>query len=100
MSPKPPAPPRRKYIDRAEVAEAFADGVERITFDGATLRLEFVVLRQDEQDGDLWAYTSARLVLSLAGANDLIDKLERLRASLRNRAATPAETAAAGPTPH
>jgi hypothetical protein len=85
--PSPPAAPRRKYIDRSEVAEVFADGVERITFDGSTLRMEFVVLRQDEQGGDLWAYTSARLVLSLAGVNDLIDKMDRLRATLRERAA-------------
>jgi hypothetical protein len=87
MPEKPAAPPRRKYIDRSEVAEVFADGVERMSFDGSTLRMEFVVVRQDEQGGDLWAYTSARLVLSLAGANDLAEKIDRLRASLRDRAA-------------
>jgi hypothetical protein len=91
--PSPPAAPRRKYIDRPEIGEVFADGVERITFDGATLRMEFVVLRQDEQGGDLWAYTSARLVLSLSGVNDLIDKMDRLRATLRERAATQGEPA-------
>lgn len=83
-APKTP-PARRRYIDRPEIAEAFADGVERISYDGSTLRMEFVVVRQDEEGGDLWAYTSSRVVLTLNGMNDLFDKVDRLRASLQTR---------------
>jgi hypothetical protein len=85
MAPPKTPPARRRYIDRPEVPEAFADGVERITYDGSTLRMEFVVVRQDEEGGDLWAYTSARVVLTLNGMNDLFDKIDRLRASLQTR---------------
>ena len=82
VKPTAPSPPKRKYIDRPEIAEVFADGLERLTFDGSSLRLEFVVIRQDEQGGDLWAYTAARLVLSPQGVSDMMDKLTRLQAAL------------------
>ena len=39
------APIRYDYVDRPEVAEVFADFVQRIQFDGQTLRFEFCVSR-------------------------------------------------------
>ena len=90
MSPQSrPAQVKRKYIDRPEISEVFADGVERLSFDGSTLRMEFVVIRQDEAGGDLWAYTSARLVFSVQGANDLMDKMAKLQTALKERQAQP-----------
>jgi hypothetical protein len=38
-------PPQFQYVDRPEVTETFADFVQRIQFDGQTLRLELCVSR-------------------------------------------------------
>jgi len=46
--PQSAAPPQYQYADRPEVSETFADFVQRIQFDGQTLRLEFCVSRLDD----------------------------------------------------
>ena len=51
------------YVDRAEVDEVFADGLERISLDRGVRRLEFSVHRRDDQTR-VWAYTAARIGLS------------------------------------
>jgi hypothetical protein len=75
-----------QYIDRPEVAEVFADFVQRIQFDGQTLRFEFCVSRlEDQQPGAPAAgkrYPACRLVLSAAAAVDLMNKMQQITASL------------------
>jgi hypothetical protein len=75
-----------QYIDRQEVAEVFADFVQRIQFDGQTLRFEFCVSRlEDQQPGAPAAgkrYPACRLVLSAAAAVDLMNKMQQITASL------------------
>lgn len=86
----PTTPPKPKfdlrYSDRPEISETFADSVERMYFDGNTLRLEFVVTRFDDPKPPARPTgrkcTSCRLVLSQEGALDLINKMTGLREQL------------------
>jgi len=75
-----------EYIDRPEVAEVFADFVQRIQFDGQTLRFEFCVSRMDDQAPPAPAtgrrYPACRLVLSAAAAVDLMNKMQQITAEL------------------
>ena len=75
-----------QYIDRPEVAEVFADFVQRIQFDGQTLRFEFCVSRLEDQAPGTAAsgkrYPACRLVLSAAAAVDLMNKMQQITASL------------------
>jgi hypothetical protein len=38
-----------RYLDRADMAETFADSITGLTFDGQTLRIEFGVTRLDNE---------------------------------------------------
>jgi hypothetical protein len=82
----PQQPPQYQYVDRPEVAETFADFVQRIQFDGQTLRLEFCVSRLDDQRPPAPAtgkrYPACRLVLSAAAAVDLMNKMQQITAGL------------------
>jgi hypothetical protein len=75
-----------QYIDRPEVAETFADHVQRIQFDGQTLRLEFCVSRlEDQKVGEAALakrYPACRLVLSASAAVDLMNKMQQITAGL------------------
>lgn len=75
-----------QYVDRPEVAEVFADFVQRIQFDGQTLRFEFCVSRMEDQPPPAPAtgkrYPACRLVLSTAAAVDLMNKMQQITASL------------------
>jgi hypothetical protein len=75
-----------QYVDRPEVVETFADHVQRIQFDGQTLRLEFSVTRLEEQkSGDAAngkRYPACRLVLSASAAIDLMNKMQQITAGL------------------
>jgi hypothetical protein len=75
-----------EYIDRPELAEVFADFVNRVQFDGQTLRFEFCVSRIDDQrpKGGVTGkrYPSCRLVLSSAAAVDMMNKMQQITASL------------------
>ena len=86
QAPKPPQI-QYQYVDRPELAEVFADFVNRIQFDGQTLRFEFCVTRlEDQQTPSAPAkgtrYPSCRLVLSAAAAVDLMNKMQQITASL------------------
>ena len=77
-----------KYIDRPEVSEVFADRLEHLFFDGATVRMEFTVTRTDPatttasgqpaKDGRQWAYTASRIVLSARGAAEMLNMMREL----------------------
>jgi hypothetical protein len=76
-----------QYVDRPEVSETFADFVQRIQFDGQTLRIEFCVSRLDDGKPSATAavgkrYPACRLVLSTAAAVDLMNKMQQITAEL------------------
>ncbi len=75
-----------QYVDRPEVSETFADFVQRIQFDGQTLRLEFAVSRLDEHKSGVPVsgkrYPACRLVLSAAAAVDLMNKMQQITSGL------------------
>lgn len=75
-----------QYLDRPEIDEVFADFVQRIQFDGQTLRFEFCVTRLDDQrSGNVVTgkrYPACRLVLSASAAIDLMNKMQQITAGL------------------
>ena len=79
-------PPQFQYVDRPEVSETFADIVQRIQFDGQTLRLEFCVSRLDDHKAGTPVtgkrYPTCRLVLSAAAAVDLMNKMQQITSGL------------------
>ena len=83
---QPVAPPQYQYVDRLEVSEVFADFVQRIQFDGQTLRLEFCVSRLEEHKTGTPVtgkrYPACRLVLSAAAAVDLMNKMQQITSGL------------------
>lgn len=79
-----------RYEDRPDLLETFADNVQRMTFDGRTLRVEFCVARMDEPDAKSRKRTGravpvVRLVLDLEGAVDLFNKVNSLQAAMESR---------------
>ena len=87
MAQAPQSQVKYQYVDRPEIAETFADFVNRIQFDGQTLRFEFCVTRIEDQPAGAGAptgtrYPACRLVLSAAAAVDLMNKMQQITASL------------------
>ena len=87
MAQAPQTQVKYQYMDRPEIAETFADFVNRIQFDGQTLRLEFCVTRIEDPQTSGGAptgtrYPACRLVLSAAAAVDLMNKMQQITASL------------------
>jgi len=79
-------PPRLQYHDRPDVLETFADAVGPWSFDGNTLRIEFMVTRMDPARKDEprtgRQYPVCRLALTASGAVDLINHCSQLVAAL------------------
>ena len=77
------------YVDRPEASEIFADTVEKLSFDGQTLRLELCVTRMDDPKPPSpptgKKYTACRLVLPPLAALDLVNKLQQLVAMLEQQ---------------
>lgn len=98
-----------KYIDRPEVTEVFADRLEHLFFDGATVRMEFTVTRTDPAqvvsgkpaaEPRQWSYTASRIVLSARGAAELLNKMQELQALLVQQGvlqSVPAQPSVTGP---
>jgi hypothetical protein len=96
MSPEPiPAAPTGspearsasiRYVDRPDMAETFVDSVTGLIFDGQTLRMEFGVTRLDDVKPNAALtgrrYPACRLVLPLAAAGDLINRMQQIAAAL------------------
>jgi hypothetical protein len=85
-----PAPGPR-YIDRPEISEVFADRLEHLFFDGATVRMEFTVTRTEPLNAapgkpmpnpKQWSYTACRVVLSGRGAAEMLNKMMELHGVL------------------
>jgi hypothetical protein len=94
-----------RYVDRADVAETFADSVSGLVFDGQTLRIEFAVTRLDEVKPNTpitgRRYPACRLVLPPAAAVDLINRMQQIGVALTQAgavraAARPGEASPAG----
>ena len=94
-----------RYVDRADVAETFADSVSGLVFDGQTLRIEFAVTRLDEVKAGApitgRRYPACRLVLPPAAAVDLINRMQQIGVALTQAgavraAARPGEAPPAG----
>jgi hypothetical protein len=75
-----------RYLDRADMAETFADSVTGLMFDGQTLRIEFGVTRFDDVKPNApitgRRYPACRLVLPPAAAVDLINRMQQIAAAL------------------
>jgi hypothetical protein len=80
--------PALTYDDRPDLLETFADNVQRMTFDGRTLRIEFCVARREDPGADKprggKSVPVVRLILDLDGAVDLFNKINSLQAALEN----------------
>jgi hypothetical protein len=107
-SPAPPAGAAQqqgltvRQVDRPECAEIFADSVTSLYFDGQTLRLELGITRFDEvkQNAPLTArrYPACRLVLSPAGAMELINRTQQIGQALAQANAARAKPAESKPS--
>ena len=79
------------YVDRPDLSEIFADTVEKISFDGTALRVEFVVNRWDKPKAQAQPkgrkYPVCRLVLPANGAVGFFNQLNRLFAALEKSGA-------------
>ncbi len=93
------------YVDRADVAETFADSVTSLIFDGQTLRIEFGVTRLDEVKAGTAItgrrYPACRLVLAPAAAVDLINRMQQIATALTQAgvvraASSPSDASRAG----
>jgi len=83
--------PTLTYVERPEIAETYADFLETVVFDGASVRMEFVVHRFDRPSEGVPSgrkVTAARLVLPMSGAANLASQLDALLAALREQDAT------------
>lgn len=76
-----------RYLDRADMAETFADSVTGLIFDGQTLRIEFGVTRFDNVTAGApitgRRYPACRLVLPPTAAVDLINRMMQIATALR-----------------
>jgi hypothetical protein len=75
-----------RYLDRADMAETFADCVTGLVFDGQTLRIEFGVTRLDEVRPNTpitgRRYPACRVVLPPAAAVELINRMQQVANAL------------------
>jgi hypothetical protein len=84
--------PSIEHIDVPQVSETFVDSVDRIMFDGQSLRVDFGVTRiQEAESADAplsgKRYTACRIVLPPAAALQLSSKLSQMMVAIVNRAA-------------
>jgi hypothetical protein len=89
-----------RYVDRADMAETFADSITGLVFDGQTLRIEFGVTRLDDVKANAprtaRRYPACRLVLTPATAVELINRMQQIGAALTQAGVVKAAPAKAG----
>jgi hypothetical protein len=89
-----------RYVDRADMAETFADSITGLVFDGQTLRVEFGVTRLDDVKANAprtaRRYPACRLVLSPATAVELINRMQKIGAALTQAGVVTATPRAGG----
>jgi hypothetical protein len=109
MSSKSSGRSEPKYIDRPEVTEVFADRLEHLFLDAGVVRMEFTVIRTEPvrtapgepiPEPRQWSYTAARVVLSVRGVAEMLNKMLDLQAVLVQQGVLqPAEPAPPGGEP-
>ena len=86
-----PTDTKLKYVNRPDVAETFADSLEGVTFDGMSMRMEFVVNRFEPSRPSAnpagSKVTAARLVLPIAGVVQLLSQLNEVMSALKQQGA-------------
>jgi len=101
MPEEKPMRPEFRYEDRPELIETFADSIHSWSFDGQTLRIEFTVSRVDEapKTGPRRGrrIPTCRLVVSVAGAVELLNLSRQLTAALQKAGVVREQTESAGP---
>ncbi len=94
--------PKFRYQDMPELAETFADTLGGWSFDGSTLRLEFLVSRLDPMKaGDQptgRTVPTCRLVLTAAAAIELIKACGQVTTALTQAGVLRPAAAGDGPT--
>src|ERR1700681_3797362 len=89
-----------RYVDRADMAETFADSINGLVFDGQTLRIEFGVTRLDDVTAHAprtsRRYPACRLVLPPATAVELINRMQQIGAALTQAGVVKATPRAGG----
>ena len=84
-------PPKLRYQDRPDLFETFADSVGPWSFDGNTLRIEFMVTRLDPPKKDEprsgRQHPVCRLALTASGAVELLNHCRQLTAALEKAGA-------------
>jgi hypothetical protein len=77
------------YLDRPEVSETFVDSLEKITFDGTSIRVELTVNRLDSPQSPGIStgrkVTACRLVTSPSGLLSIAGALNNLIANLQQQ---------------
>jgi hypothetical protein len=83
--------PKLTYQDRDDLFETFADSLGPWSYDGNTLRMEFLVTRLDPPNGDEpqtgRQYPVCRVALTAKGAMDLLNQCRQLTAALEKAGA-------------
>lgn len=93
----PPSPP--PFIDNPNIAETFADGLQSVGVGNGVITLTFAVTRtEDGKPPKLTRSTAARLVLTLPGAVELLQKLNTVLGMLQQQAAAASAAANAPAT--
>ena len=88
MTSRRPDPTRMsvRFVDLPGMPETFSDSIQGFAYDGDTLRIVFSVTRLDDpKPGAATSarqYPSCRLVLTRAGALELLNSLHELRQQL------------------
>lgn len=90
------------YMVRPEISEIFADGLEQAVVDGGVVRFEFSINRFDHPQPPKAPgskrYTACRLVLSMAAAVDLYNRLNQLIEIMKKQGAVTANAPIQSPT--
>src|SRR5262249_2250070 len=85
----PPSAATWVYVDRPEVSETFVDSLEKISFDGTSIRVELTVNRLDSpQSAGVSTgrkVTACRLITSPSGLLSIAGALNNLIASLQQQ---------------
>ena len=78
-----------QYVDRPEISETYVDTLEKMVFDGQTLRMEFCVNRMNEPKPPNpptgKKYTACRLVLPPMGLIEMTNKLNGIVAAMEKQ---------------
>jgi len=87
---KPPAV-RAEIVDRPDLTETFSDAIGAFSFDGQTMRIEFLVTRvgpgSKPNSPVVRAIPVSRMVLTPRAAADLANRLRGLSAEILKRVA-------------